>query len=65
MMESPFNKINYMLFVIGLISIALGYIIIANNAVDSTASTKVGPVMLFIGYCVIIPVSIIYKPKNN
>ena len=64
MMESPFNKINYVLFVIGLIVIGLGYLIITNNTVDSSASTKVGPLMLFIGYCVIIPVSIIYKQKK-
>ena len=64
-MESPFNKINYALFAIGLISILIGYLVIANNAVDSVAGTKIGPVILFIGYCVIIPISIIYKPKNN
>jgi len=64
MMESPFNKINYMLFVIGLVSIVIGYFIIANNGVDSIASTKIGPVILFIGYCIIIPISIIYKPKK-
>ena len=63
-MESPFNKINYVLFGIGLISIVFGYVIIANNTVDSAASTKIGPVILFIGYCVIIPASIIYKPKK-
>jgi len=63
-MESPFNKINYMLFAIGLTIIGLGYLIIANNGVDSYASTKVGPLILFIGYCVIIPVSIIYKSKK-
>jgi len=63
-MESPFKKINYMFFAIGLVSIGLGYLIIANNTVDSSAATKVGPLMLFIGYCVIIPVSIIYKPKK-
>ena len=38
--------------------------IIANNGVDSIASTKIGPVILFIGYCIIIPISIIYKPKK-
>ena len=64
MMESPFNKINYMLFVIGLVSIVIGYFVIANNDVDSIASTKIGPVILFIGYCIIIPISIIYKPKK-
>lgn len=63
-MESPFKKINYMLFGIGLLSIILGYLIIWNNAVDSSLSTKVGPMILFIGYCVIIPTAIIYKPKK-
>ena len=63
-MESPFNKINYMLFAIGLVIIGLGYLIIANNVVDSYASTKAGPLILFIGYCVIIPVSIMYKSKK-
>ena len=64
MMESPFNKINYMLFVIGLVSIVLGYVIIANNTVDSMISTQIGPVILFLGYCVIIPIAIIYSPKK-
>ena len=63
-MQWPFNKINYMLFGIGIISIILGYVIIANNSVDSVASTKVGPVILFIGYCVIIPIAIIRNPKK-
>ena len=53
-----------MLFGIGLLSIILGYLIIWNNAVDSSLSTKVGPMILFIGYCVIIPTAIIYKPKK-
>ena len=63
-MESPFNKINYMLFGIGLTIIALGYLIIANNTVDSSAATKIGPLILFIGYCVIIPVSIMCKSRK-
>ena len=64
-MESPFNKTNYMLFGIGLLVIIIGYLIIANNIVDSYASTKLGPMILFIGYCIIIPIAIIYKSKNN
>ncbi len=63
-MESPFKKINYMLFGIGLLSIIIGYLIIWNNTVDSNLSTKVGPMILFFGYCVIIPTSIIYKQKK-
>ena len=63
-MESPFKKINYMLFGIGLLNIIIGYLIIWNNTVDSILSTKVGPMILFFGYCIIIPTSIIYKPKK-
>ena len=63
-MEWPFNKINYMLFGIGVISIMIGYLIIAYNSVDSISSTKIGPAILFVGYCVIIPISIIYNSKK-
>ena len=63
-MEWPFNKINYALFGIGIISIVSGYLIVAFNAVDSVASTKIGPVILFIAYCVIIPAAILYSPKK-
>ena len=63
-MQWPFNKINYALFGIGIISIISGYLIIAFNTVDSVASTKIGPVILFVGYCVIIPAAILYSPKK-
>ena len=63
-MEWPFNKINYALFGIGIISIVSGYLIVAFNAVDSVESTKIGPVILFIAYCVIIPAAILYSPKK-
>ncbi len=63
-MEWPFNKINYVLFGIGIISIIIGYVLIAYNPVDSMISTQIGPVILFLGYCVIIPIAIIYSPKK-
>ena len=63
-MKWPFNKTNYMIFGIGVLSIIFGYIIIAFNSVDSYLSTKVGPLILFIGYCLIIPFSILYSEKK-
>ena len=63
-MEWPFNKTNYALFGIGIVTIVIGYLIIAYNTVDSSESTKIGPIMLFLGYCVIIPISIIYNRKK-
>ena len=57
-MKWPFNKTNYVIFGIGIVSIVIGYLLIASNSVDSYMSTKIGPVILFIGYCLIIPFSI-------
>ena len=63
-MNWPFNKTNYVIFGIGILSIIIGYLIIYYNSVDSIQSTKIGPIILFIGYCVIIPISIMYNQKK-
>ena len=57
----PFKKINYLLFGIGLIIIMFGYTIMSLGEVDSFQSIRVAPFILFIGYFVIIPLSIFYK----
>ena len=57
----PFNKKNYLLFGIGILVIILGYIIMATGNVDSFQSVKLAPVLLVIGYLVIITLSIFYK----
>ncbi len=62
-MEWPFNKTNYAIFGVGIIIIIIGYLLISFNEVNSIASTRIGPLMLFVGYCVIIPISIIYSKK--
>ena len=48
-MEWPFNKTNYAIFGIGIIVIIIGYLIISFNEVNSMASTRIGPLMLFVG----------------
>ena len=63
-MKWPFNKTNYVIFGIGIVSIIIGYLLIASSSVDSYMSTKIGPVILFIGYCLIIPFSIFYSGKK-
>ena len=57
----PFNKKNYLLFGIGILVIILGYIIMVTGEVNSVQSVKLAPVLLVIGYLVIIPLSIFYK----
>ncbi len=59
-----FDKENYILFAAGIITIILGYIIMALGETYSFQSLSVAPVFLFIGYLILIPVSLIYK-KNK
>ncbi len=50
-----FQKKNYLTFIGGLASIFLGYILLANGSIT------LAPILLVLGYCVIIPVSILIK----
>lgn len=50
-----FSKTNYILFAIGLALIIIGYLVMANGAVDSFQSLSVAPIMLFVGYIIFIP----------
>jgi hypothetical protein len=59
-----FKKINYIIFLIGILFIVAGYIIMATGTVNSFQSLTLAPIMLFIGYVVVIPVALIYRPKN-
>ena len=58
-----FDKTNYQFFGFGLVIIIFGYIIMATGGTESLQSTKVAPLVLTIGYCVVIPFSILYKKK--
>ena len=58
-----FNKTNYQIFGIGLAIIIFGYIMMATGETDSYQSTKIAPLILMLGYCGIIPLSILYKKK--
>ena len=52
----PFGKKNYLLFLIGVLTIIAGYIIMY-----LTANIVLAPIILVIGYCLIIPMSIMIK----
>ena len=52
----PFGRKNYLLFLIGVITIVSGYALMY-----LTADIVWAPVVLVIGYCVIIPISIMIK----
>ena len=58
-----FSTTNYVLFSIGLVLIIAGYFIMAAGEVNSFQSLTLAPIMLFIGYIIVIPVALIYREK--
>ena len=59
-----FGKLNYILFSIGLALVIFGYIFMASGDVNSFQSLTLAPVMLFLGYIVVIPISLVYRDKQ-
>jgi hypothetical protein len=57
------NK-NYMIIGLGIALIVVGYILMAANSVDGFLPTVLAPILLVAGYCVAIPVGILYKDKS-
>ena len=60
-----FSTINYVLFSIGLVLIIAGYFIMAAGEVNSFQSLTLAPIMLFVGYLIIIPIALIYRDKKK
>ena len=60
-----FSQTNYILFGAGLLIIIIGYIVMATGDTSSPQSLTVAPIMLFIGYIILIPASLIYKKDRS
>ncbi len=67
-LPSPFNiywdKTNYILFGIGLLLIILGFYFMSLGEWNSTSSLVVSPIILFVGFVVVMPASILYRKKE-
>jgi len=50
-----FNKKNYSLFAAGILSIILGYIFLSKGSITAA------PILLVLGYVILIPISIVIK----
>jgi hypothetical protein len=54
-----FTRINYLTLFVGLVVIIIGYITLR------LGSITLAPFLLVLGYCVIIPVGILLRPKKS
>jgi hypothetical protein len=59
----PFTKRNYQILGIGLLLIVLGYIALSQEPWDGMMPLVVAPILLVLGYCVVIPLGILYRGK--
>ena len=59
-----FKKQNYILFGAGIGLILLGYFLMSAGGYNSFLSTRLSPIILIIGYCVLIPASIFKNFKD-
>jgi ATP/ADP translocase len=69
---SPFknywNKQNYYLLFFGILTVLVGFILMAQEPWDSTLSLSISPIILLIAYIIIFPLAILYrrnKPSLN
>ena len=59
-----YDKENYILFGAGIITIISGFIIMASGDTYSFQSLSLAPILLFIGYIILIPIALLYKKKK-
>jgi len=61
----PFTKENYYLFFAGLGIILIGYVCMATPPVNGFLSLTLSPILVCIGYLVVIPVALLYRKREN
>lgn len=60
----PLEPVNYKILIGGIVVIVLGYFALGMEPWDGFMALTVAPILLVFGYCVIIPVGIIYRKKQ-
>ena len=61
----PFVAANYWILGAGVALIVLGYIALAQDPWDGFMALVVAPILLVLGYCVVIPLGILYRSKKE
>jgi hypothetical protein len=61
----PFTKSNYQILACGLLCTVLGYIALAQDPWDGTMPLVVAPILLVLGYCIMIPVGILFRKRSS
>jgi predicted Co/Zn/Cd cation transporter (cation efflux family) len=60
----PFERHNYVVIGLGLLSILAGYIALLEKTVEGFMPLYVAPILLVLGYCVLIPIGILVRKRE-
>jgi len=60
-----FSKLNYQLFAAAIVVLCFGYWALAQPPVDGFLTLTLAPILLVIGYCVLIPLAIMITGKKE
>ena len=61
----PLTKTNYRIIGIALVCITLGYVALSQEPWDGFFPLYAAPILLVLGYCVLIPLGILYRGKSE
>jgi len=61
----PLTNRNYIMLLVGVGVILVGYLFMLEGSVDGVMPIVIAPILLIIGYCVIIPAAILYRKKEE
>jgi hypothetical protein len=60
----PYTRANTVLILTGLATVVAGYVALSKGPWNSFWSLTLAPILLVLGYCVIIPIALIYQKKK-
>jgi len=68
-LSSPFsiywNKNNYIFLIAAWLTIFVGYLLLSNDGWDNSTSLILSPLVLMIGYFVLLPLAVFYKKRTS
>ncbi len=61
----PLSRENFIILGIGLAVIILGYVAMIEGSVEGFLPLVLAPILLVLGYCIIIPFGIMYRKNRS
>jgi len=59
------SVMNYLIFAVAVMVIVLGYVSLSKGPADSFWSLTLAPILLVIGYCILVPLSIFWRTRKT